>query len=116
MVMGDMVMTVDVVVIGGGPAGCAAAFRAAELGLDVALIDAGKHPGGNYLHKTCIPAEIYLEIARNIQSLSTMHEQGVLSQIAEINFEKLSYLKEQTITEKQNSLINRCKDLGILLI
>jgi D-hydroxyproline dehydrogenase subunit alpha len=41
-------MTHDVAVIGAGPAGLAAAVTAAEAGLDVALVDAGRRPGGQY--------------------------------------------------------------------
>jgi NADPH-dependent 2,4-dienoyl-CoA reductase/sulfur reductase-like enzyme len=41
-------MTYDVAVIGAGPAGLAAAVTAAEAGLDVALVDAGRRPGGQY--------------------------------------------------------------------
>ena len=52
----------DVLVIGGGPAGYAAALKAAELGANVALVEAEK-PGGACVHHACIPTEILLDAA-----------------------------------------------------
>ena len=46
MVMGDMEMSTDLLVIGGGPGGYGAAFRAADLGLDVIMVDPSPRPGG----------------------------------------------------------------------
>lgn len=52
----------DVLIIGGGPAGYAAALKAAEFGANVALIEAEK-PGGACVHHACIPTEILLDAA-----------------------------------------------------
>ena len=54
------------VVLGGGPGGYAAAFLAADKGMDVTLIDAGKKPGGVCLHRGCIPSKALLHIAHLI--------------------------------------------------
>lgn len=53
-----------VAVIGGGPAGYAAAFRAADLGLEVTLIDLDVNPGGTCLYRGCIPSKALLHVAR----------------------------------------------------
>jgi dihydrolipoamide dehydrogenase len=45
MVMGELMEETDVLVIGGGPGGYAAAFRAADLGLDVTMVDTADRPG-----------------------------------------------------------------------
>src|SRR5687768_9858998 len=50
MVMGEIERETQVVVIGGGPGGYAAAFRAADLGKEVVLIEAGDALGGECLH------------------------------------------------------------------
>ena len=60
MVMGELVQETDVLVIGGGPGGYSAAFRAADLGLDVTLVDPGDRPGGACLFRGCIPSKTFL--------------------------------------------------------
>ena len=52
----------DVIVIGGGPGGYAAAIRASQLGGEVALVEAGKL-GGTCVHRGCIPSKIWLHAA-----------------------------------------------------
>ena len=44
-------------VLGGGPGGYAAAFLAADKGMDVTLVDIGNKPGGVCLHRGCIPSK-----------------------------------------------------------
>jgi pyruvate/2-oxoglutarate dehydrogenase complex dihydrolipoamide dehydrogenase (E3) component len=63
MVMGELPSEADVVVIGGGPGGYAAAFRAAELGRRVTLVEADERLGGTCLHRGCIPSKALLELA-----------------------------------------------------
>jgi dihydrolipoamide dehydrogenase len=53
---------IDLVVIGGGPGGYAAAFRAADLGLAVALVDVDPRPGGVCLFRGCIPSKTLLHL------------------------------------------------------
>src|SRR5437762_6620187 len=58
--MADKVET-EVVVLGGGPGGYAAAFLAADRGMRVTLIDAAVKPGGTCLHIVCIPSKALLQ-------------------------------------------------------
>lgn len=60
------VIEVDVAVLGAGPGGYTAAFRAADLGQRVALIDSRDTPGGVCLHVGCIPSKTLLHTARVI--------------------------------------------------
>ena len=53
---------VDVIVIGGGPGGYAAAFRAADLGLRVILVDSRGVLGGVCLYEGCIPSKALLHM------------------------------------------------------
>lgn len=62
MVDSDITSTADLVILGGGSAGYAAAFRAAELGMSVTLIEQGKL-GGTCLHRGCIPTKALLHAA-----------------------------------------------------
>ena len=50
----------EIAVLGAGPGGYAAAFLAADLGMDVVLIDPNKNPGGVCLYRGCIPSKTYL--------------------------------------------------------
>ena len=67
-------MTHDVVVLGGGPGGYAAAFRAAARGLDVAVVEQDK-VGGTCLHRGCIPSKAILHVA---EVLEEVHRADVL--------------------------------------
>jgi dihydrolipoamide dehydrogenase len=75
MVMGDLEQFSQVLVIGSGPAGYSAAFRAADLGLEVTLVDPSPKIGGVCLHSGCVPAKSLLFVtqvmrdARRIQSM-----------------------------------------------
>jgi dihydrolipoamide dehydrogenase len=67
----------DVAVIGGGPAGYTAAIRGAELGLNVALIDASPKLGGTCLHVGCIPTKALLFNAEVWDHLKHAAEYGI---------------------------------------
>ena len=77
MVMGDLVREVDVVVVGGGPGGYSAAFRAAELGLETVVVDAGKRLGGACLFEGCIPSKALLHVAHVMHEVERAREIGV---------------------------------------
>ena len=57
---------IKIAVIGAGPGGYAAAFLAADLGMDVTLIDKEKNPGGVCLYRGCIPSKALLHVAKLI--------------------------------------------------
>jgi dihydrolipoamide dehydrogenase len=75
--MGDLVVEVDVAVVGGGPGGYSAAFRCAELGLETVVIDAGKRLGGACLFEGCIPSKALLHVAALIEDAERARELGV---------------------------------------
>ena len=56
----------DVVVIGSGPGGYASAFRAADLGKNVVMIDRDKELGGVCLNRGCIPSKALLHISKAV--------------------------------------------------
>jgi len=75
--MGDLVVEVDVAVVGGGPGGYSTAFRCAELGLETVVIDAGKRLGGACLFEGCIPSKALLHVAALIEDAERARELGV---------------------------------------
>ena len=78
MVVGQFSQDVDVLVIGGGPAGYTAAFRCAELGKTVAIVEPNEQLGGECLHHACIPSKTSLlsvDAKKTIESLSKGLEQ-----------------------------------------
>lgn len=77
MVMGDLAQKTDLLVIGAGPGGYAAAFRAADLGMDVILVDTAERPGGVCLFDGCIPSKTYLYLAALITDAARAAPMGV---------------------------------------
>jgi dihydrolipoamide dehydrogenase len=67
----------QLVVIGAGPGGYSAAFRAAELGLDVTLIDPEERPGGVCLYRGCIPSKALLHVAKLVTETEESKAIGV---------------------------------------
>ncbi len=77
MVMGDLVREVDVAVLGGGPGGYSAAFRCAELGMEVVVVDAGARLGGACLFEGCIPSKALLHVAALLDEAERAKELGI---------------------------------------
>ena len=67
---------VQVVVLGAGPGGYTAAFRAADLGLEVALVERGERLGGVCLNVGCIPSKALLHVARVIAEAEELRRSG----------------------------------------
>ncbi len=69
--------TYQLVVLGGGPGGYAAAFLGADLGLKTALVDVEENPGGVCLYRGCIPSKALLHIARVLHEADAARAMGV---------------------------------------
>jgi dihydrolipoamide dehydrogenase len=87
----------DVVVIGAGPGGYTAAFRAADLGLRVALVERYPVLGGVCLNVGCIPSKALLHAARVIDEAASMAEHGVAFGEPEIDLAKLRDYKDGVV-------------------
>lgn len=77
MVVGDLPREAELVVIGGGPGGYAAAFRGADLGMETVLVNEAAELGGECLHVGCIPSKALLGIAELIAEASHARAAGV---------------------------------------
>jgi dihydrolipoamide dehydrogenase len=76
MVVGDFATKRQLVIIGGGPGGYHAAIRAAQLGMEVTLIEKEKL-GGVCLHKGCIPSKSLTQTAANFSGLAQYKNMGI---------------------------------------
>lgn len=83
------ILKTHLAVVGAGPGGYAAAFMAADLGLDVTLIDVEENPGGTCLYRGCIPSKTLLHAAKLIQETREAEPWGVKFGPPEIDLDKL---------------------------
>ncbi len=97
------------VVLGGGPGGYAAAFLAADRGMDVTLIDAGGKPGGVCLHRGCIPSKALLHIAHLINETKEAKNWGVDFGDPKIDLDGVRSWKNQIINKMATGLTQLCK-------
>jgi len=116
MVMGDMEMNTDLLIVGSGPGGYGAAFRAADLGLDVIMVDPTPRPGGICLHKGCIPSKTFLHIAELIHDVSRAKSMGVGFGEAQIDLPAMQTWRRQVVDSMAEGLMTLVKRRGILLM
>jgi dihydrolipoamide dehydrogenase len=100
MVMGDLVREVDVAVVGGGPGGYSAAFRAAELGLDTVVIDASARLGGVCLWEGCIPSKALLHVAGVIHEAERARDIGIDYGPPKISLDQVRAWKDERVVAK----------------
>ena len=86
-----------IAVVGGGPGGYAAAFLAADLGLQVTLIDPEVNPGGVCLYRGCIPSKALLHVAKLIEESQQAKNWGIEFAAPKIDLERLRTWKESVI-------------------
>ena len=94
----------QVVVIGAGPGGYAAAFMAADLGLDVTLIDPDVNPGGVCLYRGCIPSKAFLHAARLIHETRAAETFGISFDGLKVDRKKLKKWKEDVVGQVTSGL------------
>jgi dihydrolipoamide dehydrogenase len=92
------------VVLGAGPGGYAAAFYAADIGLEVTLIDPEVNPGGVCLYRGCIPSKALLHIARVISESQEAAEWGVKFQRPELDVDKIREWKNGVVEKLTGGL------------
>src|SRR6478752_1255017 len=96
----------DLLVLGGGPGGYAAAFLAADRGVQTTLIDAAPKPGGTCLHVGCIPSKTLLHVADVLHAAKDAADFGVTFAKPEIDLGKLRAKGSKIIDTMANSLID----------
>ncbi|MBL0918226.1 MAG: dihydrolipoyl dehydrogenase [Hydrogenophaga sp.] len=99
----------DVLVLGGGPGGYSAAFRAADLGLKVVLVERYATLGGVCLNVGCIPSKALLHVAAVMDEVSHLSGYGIDYGRPVVNIEKLRGHKEKVIGKLTGGLAAMAK-------
>jgi dihydrolipoamide dehydrogenase len=105
----------DVVVIGGGPGGYAAALHGALLGLNIAVIEKDK-VGGTCLHRGCIPAKEFLETASVYRTVAGAKEFGILTEQPTVDFGQSQARKQKVVDQLWRGLAGLMKRRKITVI
>jgi dihydrolipoyl dehydrogenase len=106
----------EVVVLGAGPGGYTAAFRAADLGKKVVLIERYPTLGGVCLNVGCIPSKALLHVAKIISETADFSRHGVAFEKPHIDIEKLRTWKDSVIKKLTNGLKSLAKQRKITII
>ena len=94
----------QVVVLGAGPAGYSAAFRAADLGLDTVIVERFSTLGGVCLNVGCIPSKALLHVSKVIEEAKAVADHGVVFGEPKIDLDKLRGFKEKVIGQLTGGL------------
>ena len=114
---GVIQMHTKIVVIGGGPGGYAAAFLAADQGMEVTLIESEGKLGGTCLLRGCIPSKALLHVAKVITEVEEMqHGWGVDFGSPKIEIDKLRARKEKVISDLSGGLSKLAKARKVTVI
>ena len=93
-----------IAVVGGGPGGYAAAFLAADLGMNVTLIDPELNPGGVCLYRGCIPSKALLHVAKLIKESQQAKNWGIEFPSPKIDLARLRSWKESVVKKLTGGL------------
>ena len=114
--MADNSSSFDVVILGGGNAGYSAAFRAAGLGLSVALVERDK-VGGTCLHRGCIPTKALLHAAEFVDEIRNAGEFGILVESEpQVDWGKVLNFKDSVVGRMYKGLSGLVKRRKIELV
>ena len=105
----------DVVVLGGGSGGYAAALRAAQLGLRVTLVEKGKL-GGTCLHRGCIPTKAILHAAEVADAARHGSRFGIHATLDRIDAKEITAYADSVVTRLFKGLTGLVKGRGINVV
>lgn len=94
----------ELVIIGAGPGGYAAAFHAADLGIKVTLIDPEVNPGGVCLYRGCIPSKALLHLAKTKEEAMQASKWGMKFEEPKIDIKKVASWKEKVVKKLTEGL------------
>ena len=99
-----MPQSTQVVVIGAGPGGYAAAFYAADVGMQVTLVDPAVNPGGVCLYRGCIPSKALLHVAEVLNEARHAEAWGITFGAPKIDVDKVRAFKTKVVNQLTGGL------------
>ena len=102
-------LSCDVLVLGAGPGGYSAAFRAADLGMSVVLVERYATLGGVCLNVGCIPSKALLHVAAVMDEAQNISEHGIVFGKPEVDLDKLRSWKEKVVGKLTSGLSGMAK-------
>ncbi len=109
-------MHVPLVVLGGGPGGYAAAFLAADLGMEVTLVDRDERLGGTCLLRGCIPSKALLHVGRVLSESREMAEWGIQFTPPKIDIDALRARKDKVIATLTGGLATLARRRNVTVV
>ncbi len=106
----------ELVVIGGGPGGYPAAFHAADLGMDVTLVDLESNPGGVCLYRGCIPSKALLHAAAAVHMAKAAESFGITFGAPALDIGKLRGWKQSVVAKLAGGLGQLAKARKVRMI
>tara|TARA_Y100000590_G_C15677400_1_gene998551 strand:- start:130 stop:1548 length:1419 start_codon:yes stop_codon:yes gene_type:complete len=106
----------EIVVIGAGPGGYAAAFRAADLGKKVTLIDKNNALGGVCLNHGCIPSKALLHISKILNDTQELNDLGIFFSSPKIDINKIRSWKNSLIKNLNKGIFQLAKVRNVDII
>src|SRR5947207_1768957 len=106
----------EIVVIGAGPGGYAAAFYAADLGKKVILVERERRLGGVCLNRGCIPSKALLHATKMITEARESAHRGITFGEAKIEVEKLRAWKSSILDKLAGGIVSLAKARGVELL
>ncbi len=116
MVMGEMTQEVQLAIIGGGPGGYAAAFRAADLGLDVMIISDDERLGGVCLLRGCIPSKSLLHVSNLLYDARHARDIGLAFGEPEIDLDQVRGFKDKVVDKLTSGLMYIADKRGVQVV
>ena len=116
MVVGSLTVECDLVIIGSGPGGYVAAIRAAQLGLDVILVEKEKSLGGVCLHWGCIPTKALITSSDYFNTIKDLDMMGIHVENYKVDMNKMNQWKDGIIEDLASGIHTLCDKHGVEVI
>ncbi len=114
MVVGEFTQDTDLLIIGGGPGGYHAAFRAASHGIQTTIVDDQPSGlGGVCLHRGCIPSKTFLSLAETMHAAKQCKGMGIEFGKPKIDVDAMRQWKEGVVEKLVGGLGQLCKKYGV---
>ncbi|VFP84229.1 Dihydrolipoyl dehydrogenase [Candidatus Erwinia haradaeae] len=106
----------QVVILGAGPAGYSAAFRAADLGLQTIIVERYKELGGVCLNVGCIPSKALLHVSKVVEETKALENHGVVFSNLQLNLDKIRNWKQKIISRLTGGLAGMAHSRKVQII